>query len=208
MNKINACGVPRSGSTLVWQILRSILGSRVIKSHPGSWKPEEGYFIVGSIRHPYDIAGSRFRSRIVGDKGDGSQETVVGTLKGLRQELVGMKTNFDILRDLMGRYPHVILRYEEFFNNFDVIFDMIQDQFGIAVPLPLRRSLKQKHSFEANRGRSFNHNPKEWSEYRINRSHTAVGVPGAWKAIIPQWGYPAMKRFCDPLCKEWGYENQ
>jgi len=211
MNKIVACGIPRSGSTLVWLLLQKILDRQVIKAHPASWSPEPCELIVSSIRHPYDTAASCFRTRIVG-KGDGSLENSQCTKQGLTAELNMMNSNFEALKLWIQKYPGkvVILRYEEFFDNFNVIFHMIKEQLGVDVPTSQRKALIQKYSFESNRKKSLQINPGESIE-RMGTSHVAVGVPGSWKSIIPFWGYDLMKKWCDPICKEWGYmkyENQ
>lgn len=211
--EVVACGVPRSGSTLIWQILlRSLKGRRVIKAHPASWEPRDVGLIVGSIRHPYDTAASCFRTRIVGDKGDGSQETVTGTMAGLKAELRMMRSNFDALKVLMERYPDkvVVLRYEDFWQNFDVVYNVLIQKLGVSVPAGLRQRISLNCSFKANQRRSFSdiRGTEEFKTTRIGPSHTAIGVPGSWKTIIPFWGYDTLFRFCDPLCEEWGYESQ
>jgi len=208
-NNIIACGVPRSGSTLVWQILlRALPHRKVVKTHPASWTPVECDFIVGSIRHPYDNASSCFRSRVVGDDGDGI--TVKGTKKGLVQELRMLTNNYNALRMLINKYPGkvVVLHYENFFNNFDVVFDMIEQRLSIPIHPKVRKEIKKDCSFEMNQKRSFsNIKGTEYQRTKINPSHVGNGIPGTWKSFIPRWGYDVMKKWCDPLCKEWGYEE-
>jgi len=209
MNNIIACGVPRSGSTLIWQILlRALPGKEVVKAHPASWTPIPCQFIVGSIRHPYDNAASCYRSRIVGDNGDGSQETVRGTKKGLIAELRMLTNNYRVLKELMLTGKVAVLRYEDFYNNFDIVFDMIQRRLGIIVPDKRREEIEEDCSFEKNQQRSFSGTRKDYKRNKINNSHVGNGVPGTWKAIIPLWGYDVMKKWCDPLCEEWDYESQ
>ena len=209
-NKILACGVPRTGSTLIWQILlRALPNHKVVKAHPASWAVTNGWYIIGSVRHPYDIAASCFRARIAGDSGDGSQETVVGTKKGLVSELNMMNNNFKVLRELINKYPGVILRYEDFFNNFDVVFNMIEKNLGQTIPPKMKRFIRNDCSFETNQKRSCSDiRGKEYQKTKINRAHVGIGTPGTWKTVIPLWGYDVMKKWCDPLCKEWGYENK
>ena len=208
MNKIIACGIPRSGSTLVWLILNKILPEQVIKAHPASWTPEECDLIVGSIRHPYDTAASCFRTRIVG-KGDGSQENAQCTKQGLRAELNMMNSNFEALKLWIKKYPRkvIVLRYEEFFDNFDIIFNMIEERLNVEILESKRKELKQKYSFDACRRRSLQASPGKKRINRMGVSHVAMGIPGSWKSIIPFWGYDLIKEWCNPICKEWGYKE-
>lgn len=191
---------------MVWLLLNKILSGQIIKAHPASWTPIPCDLIVSSIRHPYDAAASCFRTRIVGDKGDGSQETVQGTKQGLRAELNMLNSNFEALKLWIKEYPGkvVILRYEEFFNNFHVIFRMIKEQLGIDISMSQRNDLISKYSFRASKRRNLRLNPGD-REDNMGVSHVAIGIPGSWKTIIPFWGYDLMREWCDPICKEWGY---
>jgi hypothetical protein len=211
MNKIIACGVPRTGSTLIWKILKDCLpGYEIVKGHPASWHPFPCDHIFSSIRHPYDNAASCFRTRIVGDKGDGSQETVEGTKQGLIAELKMLTNNYHQLKVLRDTLPEIVtvFRYEEFFNNFDIIFDTIEKSLNVKIPLIKQERINKDYSFESNRKRLLKLNPGDKRIERMGVSHVAVGYPGSWKAIIPFWGYDVLKKWAEPLCKEWGYENQ
>jgi len=209
-NNIIACGIPRTGSTLVWQILsRALPMYNIIKAHPASWTPCDCELIVGSIRHPYDNAASCFRSRVIGDNGDGIH--VEGTKKGLRAELNMLTNNYKVLRKLKDRYGDkmVILRYEDFFNNFEVIFNIIEEKTSEIIPFRRREDIIKDCSFKTNLKRSITDiRGKEYKQTKINPGHVGVGIPGTWKTVIPRWGYSIMKKWCDPLCKEWKYENQ
>jgi len=215
MLRILACGVPRSGSTLVWQVLNMCLpGNNVTKSHPGSWKPTDNVdFIVGSIRDPYDIVTSRFRARVANDDSDGAQEHVTGTRKGLMEDLHMNAGNFDALKMLMRRFGEkvFVLRYEEFFENFHTIFAAVRKHIGITVPRPLRERAKSEFSFAANLKKTLALKPGNDRADRMGLAHLgsgAAGTPGMWKTVIPVWGHAAMRKWCNPLCEEWGYANQ
>jgi len=211
MYKVVACGVPRTGSTLVWQILYRILtGKRVIKKHPGSWDMEPDCFVVGSVRHPYDTAASCLRTRFIGDRGDGSQETVMGTRAGLLAELNMLEHNYAKMKQMMEDAPKrvVVLRYEEFYKDFDVIFNMVETRLGIPVPKPVRSVTRDDCSFRKNVVRSLGVEGKEYQRSKINPGHVGMGTPGTWRAFVPYWGHPLLKKWCNPICEEWGYESQ
>lgn len=203
---VTACGIPRSGSTLVWQILTRVFPNKqILKRHPGGWAPD-GSFAFGSIRDPYDCAASRFRARVIGDKGDGSQETVAGTKAGLVQELRNMKHNFGALEGWMAACDHVVLKYEDFFNNFDVVFAAIEKHLSRKVTSEMRKQIEDDCSLARNRQRSYApRDPKVYKTTLINSAHVGYGVPDTWKIVIPRWGYAILKQYCEPLCLKWGY---
>ncbi len=72
--KVVFCGVPRSGSTLMWQVFTHILpelahhnpipGARLrvpgTRTTPKDWKPDGESWALVTIRHPYDISGSKY----------------------------------------------------------------------------------------------------------------------------------------------------
>ena len=121
------------------------------------------------------------------------------------KELKGMDNNFRKLVDIMDRHEVVILRYEEFFNNFNVVYDMLLSRLNISVSSKLRKQIDEECSLEANRRRSYSKRT-EWETTRIGSCHVGIGTPGMWKLFIPLWGYDLIQKWCDPLCKEWDYE--
>jgi len=207
LNEVLACGVPRSGSTLVWQVLCRALPCKVTKAHPASWQRRAVDYIVGSVRHPYDAAASAFRCRIINDDGDGSQETVKGTLKGLKADLRMLASNYKMMKELSQFFTDrvTVLKYENYFHSLDPIFDMVQDKFGINVPPKRRSSIRRECSFESNRRKVLKLNPGDKWVNRMGLSHVAVGYPGSWKAIMPVWGYATLRKWAEPICEEWGY---
>lgn len=59
------CGIPRSGSTLCWQILSALFPDReIFKTHPAAWEPDGRTVTFITLRHPYDVAASRYQFRI------------------------------------------------------------------------------------------------------------------------------------------------
>lgn len=215
MREVIGCGVPRSGSTLVWQVLKICLPDyRVTKLHPCSQAiSDTGQYIVGSIRNPYDIIASRFRARVANDNSDGAQEHVAGTLKGLREDLHMTRANFDELKRLRKRFKGriVVLRYEDFVGYFSAIFGPVSELLKIAIPHELRARAKREHSWDANLKRTLALAPGTARDSRMGLAHLGTGCiiqPGMWKTIVPVWGHASVRKCCSSLCAEWGYEDQ
>ena len=195
------CGIPRSGSTLVWQILQSIFPrQKIIKNHPGSWEAD-GSMVISSIRNPYDITASLVRVRMSRER----RKEING--KDVRQELTWMEKNFNSLKDILIG-PHTpVLRYEEFYCNYDIIYNMIEKEFRIDIPENIREKLNYKYSLEANKNRALA--LKDFYDIdkdQIHGDHIGHVVPGYWKDYLPEWIIGKVMKVCEPIAKEWGYE--
>jgi len=204
MQDIVMCGIPRSGSTLVWQILKGVFPNMNIpKTHPIEWEAD-GSMIVASVREPHDVAASLLRVRL-------SRE--YGPRKVLDDDIVTVVRrtimSFEQLEEMLVG-PHApVLRYEEFYNNHSVIFKMIEETFGVIVPENIRHTISGKFSIEENRKRasvleSFN----QVDQYQVHGDHIGQVVPGYWKEYIPEkyleWVDDSLKE----IVVRWNYENQ
>ncbi len=198
---IVVCGIPRSGSTLVWQILREVFPDQLIgKTHLCTRKPE--VVPVATIRDPHDVVASLYRVRLSrGGEGAGSQE-------GLENVLRLAQKHFEVFPQLLvGSY--LLLRYEQFFNNHQIIYDGILKTFGTCVSPEDRERIDTKCSLEANRIRAshlkdFN----EMDENFIHGDHIGPAPePGSWMTMLPDWAVGRVKEVCGPIAEEWNYAN-
>lgn len=195
------CGIPRSGSTMVWQILREVfLGEQdILQTHPGAWEPTEGTFAVVTIRDPRDVAASRYRVRL-------SRAGVAsGGPVDLEAELHVMKEMFDGAKRIL-QSPSVLLRYEDFWDNRNTIYEMIETHLGKVVKEEQRKRIDRLYGLEANQRRaaalpSF----LEYDEDKIHGDHIGPVIPGSWKQVLPEWAVEMVSIFCKPLLEEWGY---
>jgi hypothetical protein len=191
------CGIARSGSTAVWQVLRAVFGEGIEQIHPDTWIPDNRKVIV-TMRHPYDIAASRYRIRLSrGGVGCGGWQ-------GLEAELYVMKSHFDGVKKIMAHGNYYILHYEEFWNNRWMIYDMIEKELGRFVPREERELIEQCFGLEANRKRAaqlkdFNSHDKDM----IHGDHIGKVTPNSWSKVLPKDLWFSMLRFCNPILEEW-----
>lgn len=195
------CGVARSGSTVVWQILRHLFGNEVVKRHPNEWE-FDGRPIVSTIRHPFDVAASRYRVRLSRSGIDS------GGWIGLEAELDVMKTHYNGLRSMVGMENFVLLRYEDFWNNFEVVFLTIERLFGISIEKKTRDEMGVMFGLEANKKRastlaSFN----DIDSDGVHGDHIGLVVPGSWTYELPKDLWMPMVVYCLPIAREWNYES-
>ncbi len=121
--KIIQFGIPRSGSTLVYNLLREIFPSKeVLKIHKYKSKYTE-FPIVATYRHPLDCVASSIQ-----------RYGLKPVNKVVRQQVKELEKNG--IRDLLkirGARNILFLRYENFFQNFDFIFNEIELFFDIDI---------------------------------------------------------------------------
>ena len=117
-------GMHRSGSTFIWMVLEEIYKKQIFKTH--HYIPNKKTIIT--YRDPRDIAASLFRMR----KDMGKRFTVKNNIVSFKEK------NWKEIRNLVR--PHIniflkyknnpndnylFLKYEDFFNNFDFIFNKL-----------------------------------------------------------------------------------
>ena len=196
-----ACGIPRSGSTLVGQIMRAVLPDwTVIVTHPAALERVGDYPIVCSFRDPRDVAASRYRVRI--SRGG---EDVEGEI-GLQAELHEMFKHYDAFLSMTGRNVAKV-RYEYFWNRHDVLFDLFEDVFGVFVDKENRARISNDCSIETNLLRAaalpdFN----ACDERGIHGDHIATPAPGGWRDVLPAWAHETVERETQRYCDALGYE--
>jgi len=201
MKSIVMCGIPRSGSTLVWQILQAVFpGQDIPKTHPDMWMPD-GSTAVISIRDPRDVVASLYRVRLSRDhKEIGNHDDVANVIQRTLLCFEALKTT------MTG--PHIILRYENFFSDHYILYQAIETNFGIHTPLHIQKQISDRFSVEANRKRaaalnSFN----EVDTDQIHGDHIGHVTPGYWSTYLPWRTVEWVAAECKGIAKEWGYED-
>lgn len=198
--QIVMCGIPRSGSTLVWQILQAVFpDANVIKTHPDIWQ-SDGSIVIVSIRNPFDVVASLLRVRL---SREGRKEPVQDDIENV---LGRTKLCFDQLDGLLFG-PCYILRYEHFYRDYSLVYDMVRSVFGLSVSFADRDRINQQFSLKSNLERAsalkdFN----EVDELQIHGDHIGRVHPGYWERYLPNWSFSQVLETCESICKKWGYE--
>lgn len=127
----------RSGSTLVYNIIRKILhhSTEIVKTH--SLKTIlEGSTVISTKRHPLDIlCSSMLRYDL-----PFNEKNIVKQVKEIKKQgltrLIQVKNHKDV---------HV-LKYEDFYKNHNVIFDQLERIFSIEITKDLRANVSNEVS--------------------------------------------------------------
>ena len=203
MFKLAINGIPRSGSTLTGQLLRGVLetidpGYILIRSHPGVGIREEVDHTFITLRHPYDVAASRYRVRL-------SRDPNTGGLQGLKAEISVMAQHYAGLQSLY-QLPHTVLRYEKFYNDYEVIYDSIETALGIRIQSIVKADLNIRYSLDSNRVRANKlENFLVHDDELIHGDHIGGVHPGSWKNTLPQELQSPMLDLCQGIAEEHGY---
>jgi len=128
--------LPRSGSTLVYNVLRELFPRhRIEKCHTLDRRNLEST-IVATYRNPVDIVASLLLV---------SNGSV--TDANIREQSILLNTQgiWDLLT-IRNRSNMLLLRYEDFVDDFDVLFNGIESHFQIGVPHEKRQELSTKYN--------------------------------------------------------------
>jgi len=107
---------PRTGSTLVWNAIR-LFGIKAEKTHKFDLlQKSDTSRIVSTIRNPYDMVCSsihRYRKPV-------SEDIVRETIQMFETY------NFNTLLELKDHKDALILKYENFYDNFDYLLEELE----------------------------------------------------------------------------------
>lgn len=147
--------LPRTGSTVVWQILSYMFDDRVSsdlwkqpvvveKSHTWQRIVDTKKYVI-TIRDPRDSIASRLQLGVF-----------ECNIQAFLNQCRFYKKEYARIIRLMDRNPGNILflRYEQFFGNNSFICDAIEEFFGIIIDAAERDEIEKRFSLSANKQRS------------------------------------------------------
>lgn len=203
MRPVVVCGIPRSGSTLVGQIVQGVFpDQKVLKTHPAytEWNPT-GCDILITIRDPRDVIASLYRVHL--------SQTGKTEVEGadFDQIFVRVQKHYDMLWPLLEENS-IIIRYEDFVYNYYEIYAAIFLLTGVSVSCTMKEWLNNKFSIESNRARaSVLKNFNEVGEHEIHGDHVGPVKPGSWRTSLPEWIVKDVESFCSPIMRSWSYKE-
>jgi len=129
--------IPRSGSTLIWNMIK-LFSDSPLKVHSASEleKSLDNYRFITTIRHPLDVACS-----------------IISVLNldfdkiGLTQSIKKIQSHSLVdLKNIIENQDSIILRYENFVNDYEYAFKKIECFFGFPVSSEKKDLFKNKFS--------------------------------------------------------------
>ena len=178
-------GMPRSGSTVVWQTIRLLTKGSVIKTHgfndscPIFFKYEN---VICTVRHPYDVWYSSIRMR-EGLRPTG--EWMNHTINELRK-FIKLKN----LQESLSCYPHMkvhFLKYEDWWDDERGRLAELANMLGVNISKEIADDIITSTSRDVNFSRSQEDSLDQTLESGILSHHVGErrGAPGQGSALPP-----------------------
>jgi len=188
--KIIQWSPPRSGSTLVWQILDYLFEDPnykkykwtdpniVHKTHTLDYSHlnNQSYFFVTTVRNPMDCMVSWMIIK-----------KIPFTKENIEQNIISYLNYFMLLKMVQLSNNSVILRYDEFYEDNNVIYDTLEKTFQINIKKELRDVMDKKFSKQSNK--KISDTMKDFDEVKedsfIHGDHFNSTNVTYWKQKIP-----------------------
>ncbi len=187
----------RSGSTLVYNILKDVFKGKysVAKVHNA---PQTSKNIVSTIRDPRDS----LRSYLL-------LQTTPITVESIQTKTKSLCKGLNDLKKIQHKPNVLVLRYELFWDNYEYIFDSLEQFFSIKISPQLRTKIKEKYSINsmhkiADKYPSFS----KWDKItHIHGKHISdtKGQPEMWKRDIPKEYHDYINALFKDYLQEFGY---
>lgn len=187
----------RSGSTLVWNILKQLIGPNVQKTHHITSRQIDCK-IISTIRDPRDILKSRLLI---------TEKKITKSLIDCEIKLM-LRHGMLKLIEIKNRSNVLILKYESFWNNYDFIFDSLETFLNITITQTQRKQIDAKVNLETMKKISdkYSNFSNHDSETGVHGKHISSNPePNQWKSIIPAEFHKYILEKLGKYLTEFGY---
>ncbi len=132
-------GPPRSGTTLIYNILKDIFPHRSVETRHYYREKDKSFPTVVTYRNPLDsISSSILRYKLT------------PTDEVINQQIKEFENNgiWTVL-EIKNKKNVLMLKYEDFVNNYEIIFNKFESFFQIKVPDSKRNLITARYNIEA-----------------------------------------------------------
>lgn len=210
-------GVTRSGSTLVWQIMKRLFHNDEKFRRTHDYIPFNPLNRVTiTLRDFRDVLTSYWRVMLATDSPTYEKDFEQGSIRQMTKEEVDKYSNIilgnlnkhlnKMKEDYKGNY--LLLRYEKFKDNFEYIFNELERFYNIKITRPEREELKREYTITRNKDRQKSHKTfATWDHVsKIHGRHIYDGNVGMWKKYVPEELHDYVNELFRDVLKTWGYE--
>lgn len=210
MKKIVLKGIMRSGNTLLRLLLNETFNEykcfpdytflngedRVLKSHTYENLTKLDPFLIIPWRDPRDVIASLMR---VEYKDKRNFEYIKGAMK---THITGFVPNIHKMRNQVTQ--ELSIKYEKFHDDFDYLFDLLENTFNGEISKDTREILKEKYSKESNK--KIQNKYKGFGSYDektlIHGDHINTGY-STWETAIPEEFHGYLNYELEEVIKFW-----
>lgn len=199
-NRLVQFGIPRSGSTLVYNVLREAFPATYVKKTHSLDAKLLNHPIIATYRNPLDVMASLLEC-----------QALEVTYSQIRDQLISLNRQglWDVL-SLRGKPNVLLLQYERFFDDFDFLFDSIEFFLKSPIGVDVRRRLKETYSLTNVKARiGYN---QDFSKYdkltKLHGKHISRfnGQPGYHTDFFSGDQVTSLRRYLSFFLEEMGYE--
>jgi hypothetical protein len=210
-------GVPRSGSTVIYNIVDYLYGGCVLpQKHDYFEDCATLYKTIATYRDFRDSCTSQWRAYHAGfdEEKDRRQIPRGDLIAHARNQIITVESLNRLKVDAEQGRDVLFLRYEDFFDNdigdlnFDFIFKNLQTFLDIEITEEQRGYIKQNFSFKSQK--KFSKQYKDFHEFdekrHIHGHHLYKGKTGTWRELVPEEYHGILNDILRSSLLEWGYE--
>lgn len=217
--KILHYAVPRSGSTLIYQILLQLFDGEDIKYSHDFIEMDDKYLIM-TRRDFRDLLISHWR--IWHGKFDENRnliniptkDEIIGEFRTIRMKIKVMDQYEDFYKDYDKK---LILNYEDFFGNYEFIFEQLENFLEIKISEEKRKDIidktclktkmKQQSEMKIIKTERIFDNWDNHNDIHVNHIHPSITPkPGYWKDVIPKEFHKMVNLEFEEELKRWSYK--
>jgi len=207
--KVVQFGPPRTGTTVVYQLLCSLMRESTKTHSPIQVINFEPDYWVCTCRDPRDTICSHWR--IDANVTKANFDTIKMGIKSLDYYFQAYSGYFSLYEPYTKKDNVIWLKYEKYYNDFDNIFDAFERRMDIKIDGDMRNTLKEQHSIKHNK--EFSNNYNNFKDYDnsdlsgLHGNHIFTGEPGSWKMLVEEKYHRYMNDLMRPYLQAWKYEE-
>ena len=145
-------GPPRSGTTLVYNILKDIFPKNFVETRHVYREKDRRFPTVVTYRNPLDsiISHLLVSQKILKKENKSDQSRLIITEELLNEQIKTFETNgiWDVI-EIQNNKNVLMLKYEDFVNDFNVIFNEIEKFFNQEIDIEKKNMIKKRYNINS-----------------------------------------------------------
>ncbi len=201
-------GVSRSGGTFIYNVINEIFQGNIKPQSHGFFATEQK--VIATYRDFRDSTVSWWRMEI-GKFTDVKQKRLMSKdeLVFYADRMRGRIHELNKMREHYSEDKILFLKYEQFFNNFDFIFDNIENFLEISLSDELKETIIEKYNLQSQKKEADKYQDfRGYDDVRhIHGHHIMNGEPQTWMKLVDPKHYFLLNYILKDGLRGWGYEQ-